>query len=98
MHIYGFWLSTKLEIPHNPTIVLFVRMNARWRASNGWQQDSYMRKRSHCELQQRSVAQFQIQLRIHKQLKGFAVAQGVSMTGLLKEGFSLLNKDGQTSE
>lgn len=41
---------------------------------------------------------FKVSPEFKKQFKGFAVAQGVSMTDLLKEGFSLLKKNGQTSE
>ena len=64
-----FWLSTKPEMPHNPDIVLFVRTIAKWRTSNDWQQGSYRRKRSHSELRQRSVAQFQSQSGIQKTIQ-----------------------------
>ena len=38
---------------------------------------------------------FKVSPEFKKQFKGFAVAQGVSMTDLLKEGFSLLKKNGR---
>ncbi|WP_022960747.1 hypothetical protein [Halopseudomonas pelagia] len=41
---------------------------------------------------------FKVSSEFKKQFKGFAVAQGVSMTDLLKEGFSLLKKNGQPGE
>jgi len=38
---------------------------------------------------------FKVDIEFKKQFKGFAVAQGMSMTDLLKEGFALSKKNRQ---
>lgn len=47
------------------------------------------------ELEKGVSLNFKVSPEFKKQFKGFAVAQGISMTDLLKEGFALSKKERQ---
>lgn len=83
---------------HNPTIVTSAK-----RSLNGESPMTDSKVAAHgkeviANSYKGASLNFKVSPEFKKQFKGFAVAQGISMTDLLKEGFSLLKKNGQPGE